>query len=165
MSKFLNIALTVLILGLLVSWWYRRPKYNTDELAPDFTTTLLDGSSFSLSDLQGQYVLLDFWGSWCGPCRRENPRLVELYEEHGDRSFSIVSVAIERHEASMRSAIQKDALNWKHHIPQLQRFDSPVPILYGVKEIPTTYLIDPEGKIIGVNLRTAEIDAILTAQL
>lgn len=164
MSKLLNVILLLLVLGLAASWLYRLPKFSAEEIAPDFSTTLLNGGTFALSDLRGQYILLDFWGSWCGPCRRENPGLVQLYNDHGDKNFEIVSVAIERQESSMRNAIKTDQLNWKYHVPQLDRFRSPIALSYGVKEIPTKYLIGPTGSIIGVNLSIAEIDEILQAR-
>lgn len=165
MSKLLNVALALLLLGLLASYLYRQPKYSAAEQAPDFTSQMLDGSEFTLSDLRGKYVLLDFWGSWCGPCRRENPALVQLHKDHAGDNFQIISVAIERNEASLRKAINKDNLTWDYHIPQLQRFKSPVAQLYGVREIPTKYLISPEGAIIGVNQSLSEISTILSQQL
>lgn len=164
MSKLLNVALALLVIGLLASYLYRMPKYSEADQAPDFTAQMLNGGEFTLSDLQGKYVLLDFWGSWCGPCRRENPALVQLHAQHGGKNFEIVSVAIERSEKSLRNAIKKDNLGWEYHIPQLQRFKSPVAQLYGVREIPTKYLISPEGAIIGVNPSVSEINHMLTQQ-
>lgn len=165
MSKLLNVALAVLVIGLAISWWYRLPKYSNEEMAPDFTASLIDGNTFSLSDLRGSYVLIDFWGSWCGPCRRENPKLVQLYNDHYGNDFKIVSIAIEQNADRMRAAIKQDKLIWPHHIPQMDRFKSPIASMYGVKEIPTKYLVDPNGKIIGVNMSVSDIHDLLTTVL
>lgn len=163
MTKILNIALVLLILGLIASYIYRMPKYDEGVVAPVFEGLLKDGTSFDLDELKGNYVLLDFWGSWCGPCRQENPALVDLYNrfhQQGQQpNFHILSVAIETKEDSWLNAIEKDNLYWPHHIVQLQRFKSPIAQLYGVKEIPTKYLIDPQGKIIAVN---PSFDAMIT---
>lgn len=167
MSKILNVALVVLLLGLIGSYIYRMPKFSKSEMAPDFETTIKDGSAFSLKQLRGDYVLLDFWGSWCGPCRRENPALVGLNQYFSDKKingkhgFHLVSVAIETNEGRWQKAIEKDGLNWPYHIVQLDRFKSPIAQLYGVKEIPTKYLIGPNGDILSVNPTISEIKKIL----
>lgn len=171
MNKILNILLILLVAGYIAYHFYKKPKYINGELAPIFTATMLDGSSFSLDDMKGKYVLLDFWGSWCGPCRRENPSLVSLYKAyHGKKykdavDFEIVSVAIESDDMRMKKAIANDKLIWPHHIPQLDRFESPIVKMYGVKEIPTKYMINPEGYIMGVNQSVEEIDKLLRVRL
>ena len=171
MNKILNILLIALVIGYIAYYFYKKPKYINGEIAPAFTAQMLDGSSFSLSDLKGSYVLLDFWGSWCGPCRGDNPGIVRLYDKYNGKTFEdandfeVVSVAIETKEDRMKRAIAKDGLRWKYHIPQLKRFKSEVASLYGVKEIPTKYLINPEGFIMGVNLSTKEIDKLLAERL
>lgn len=147
---------------------YFKPQYASGEMAPDFSAQLLDGSDFSLSELRGHYVLLDFWGSWCGPCRKENPAISKLFKDFrprtipGSDGFVVVSVGIEMNEVSWKKAIVNDKLDWRFHIGQFNRFDSPIAKAYGVREIPTKYLIDPEGKIISVNPTVEEIERILT---
>ena len=147
--------------------FYFKPKYVNGEGAPQFTAQLINGESFSLSDLKGSYVLLDFWGSWCGPCRRQNPRVVELYQKFGSQTFKdadgfvIVGIGIEFSERSWKNAIQQDGLAWKYHIGQFDKFNSPIAKLYGVREIPTKYLINPQGDIIGVNLTFTQIEKLL----
>lgn len=156
-SKILNILLGLAILGFIGYKVYQMPKFGDGEVAPGFQAQLINGESFSLSDLNGSYVLLDFWGSWCGPCRQESPDLVKLHKTFNDKTFSeadgfeIVSVAIETNEKRWKSAIAKDGLNWPHHIVQLDRFKGPIATEYGVREIPTKYLLDTKGEILMVN--------------
>ena len=95
--------------------WYFSPSVGSDELAKDFTAVRADGTSFALSELQGGYVLLDFWGSWCGPCRRESPALVAL-EKNTRNKLTIVSVAIERDSSAWQRARTQDARNWPYQV-------------------------------------------------
>lgn len=153
----------ILILGYTAKVVYQMPKYDSGEQATDFSAVLADGSSFQLSSLRGNYILLDFWGSWCGPCRSENPMLVALYEETrgkaytGASGFQIVSVAIETNRDRWQRAVEQDGLRWKFHIAEFDRFSSPLAKLYGVREIPTKYLIGPDGNILLVNPQIEEI--------
>ena len=171
MNKILNILLVLLVIGYAVYYFYKQPKYINGEIAPPFTAQMIDGSEFSLSDLKGKYVLLDFWGSWCGPCRQENPNIVKMFDKFNGQTFTdasgfeVVSVAIEKDENRMKSAILNDNLKWKYHIPQLDRFNSPIVIQYGVKEIPTKYLINPDGYIMGVNQSPTEIERLLSERV
>jgi thiol-disulfide isomerase/thioredoxin len=167
-NKVLNVVLVLLVLGYVVNYFYKMPKYDSGEMAKDFSATMVDGTTFKLSDLKGKYVLLDFWGSWCGPCRQENPSLVALYNETRNKSyknagsFEIVSVAIETKEANWRKAIQSDGLTWKYQIGEMNRFSSPIATLYGVREIPTKYFISPEGRILMVNPKIEDISNFLS---
>jgi thiol-disulfide isomerase/thioredoxin len=171
MNKILNILLILIIFGYAGYYFYKKPKFSNGEKAPQFTATLIDGSSFELKNLEGSYVLIDFWGSWCGPCRSENPKLVNLYKEFKDASFKdaegfeMVSIAVETSEKRWKAAIEKDALSWKYHIAQLDRFKSPIVSQYGVKEIPTKYLLNQNGEIIGVNLPTEQIAEMLRRRM
>jgi len=171
MNKILNILLIIIIFAYAGYYFYKKPKYANGEKAPQFSATLIDGSSFELKDLEGSYVLIDFWGSWCGPCRKENPDLVSLYNEFKDASFKdaqgfkMVSIAVETNERRWKAAIDKDQLNWKYHIAQLERFKSPIVSQYGVKEIPTKYLLNQKGEIIGVNLSAYEIAEMLRRRM
>lgn len=171
MNKLLNILLVLIIIGYAAYYIYKLPKFDDGELAPDFKAELVDGTPFEMNDLRGSYILLDFWGSWCGPCRADNPNIVALYDQFHGRSFDnakdfeVVGVAIERDKNRMLRAIKKDGLRWKYHIPQLDRFDSPIAQQYGVKEIPTKYLIDPDGYIIAVNPSREEVSDILSTHV
>lgn len=169
-NKILNIILLILVVGLIANYFYRLPKYESGEKALDFTSTLLSGDTFSLSQLRGSYVLLDFWGSWCGPCRKENPDLVNLYNEMKDQkfkaagSFQIVSIGIETKKDNWENAIQKDGLIRPYHIGEMDRFSGKIAKLYGVREIPTKYLINPEGVILFVNEDISQIRSYLLEQ-
>ena len=169
-NKILNIILVVLVLGFIGNYFYRLPKYESGEKALDFSSTLLSGDTFSLSQLRGSYVLLDFWGSWCGPCRKENPDLVNLYNEMKDQkfkaagSFHIVSIGIETKKDNWENAIEKDGLIWPYHIGEMDRFSGKIAKLYGVREIPTKYLINPEGVILSVNEDISQIRSYLLEQ-
>lgn len=162
--------LILLVSGLVANYIYRLPKFDQGEVAPDFEAKLMDGRQIKLSDYQGQFVLLDFWGSWCGPCRKENLHLKELHDQlngqnigsHGE--LVILSVGIEKKEENWRRAIAEDGLVWDTHIVQLDKFSSPIAQLYGVRQIPTTYLIDPSGTIIMRNASMEEVAAFLKTQ-
>ncbi|MEL6864507.1 MAG: TlpA disulfide reductase family protein [Bacteroidota bacterium] len=121
-------------------------------VAPDFTLNTPQGEAMSLSDLRGKVVLVDFWASWCGPCRKENPNVKRLYDRYKDKGFDIIGVSLDRKKDSWLKAIEKDALPW-HHVSDLKGWSNRVAKQYSVSSIPQTVLLDPEGKIIAHNLR------------
>ena len=179
MKKTFNLVLNILLIGLVIfyigRYFYMQPKYINGEQAKDFSATIKGGETLQLSDLQGQYVLLDFWASWCGPCRIQSPELIQLYQKYRQADFAdadgfeIVSVGIEQTEDRWQNAIERDGLNWKYHIldqtSSLKFFDAPISNLYGIKSIPSSYLIDPKGMIIGVNLELLQVGRILDQHL
>lgn len=171
MNKVLNVLIVLLIVGFIGYKFYLRPKFSNGANIPDFSTNLMNGESFMMSSLHGNYVLLDFWGSWCPPCRKDNPNLVQIYNDFEGKKFTdaagfeIVSVAVENAEAPWKKAINKDGLKWKYHILQKERFKSQIPMLYGVKEIPTKYLLNPKGTIIAVNPNNKYIHQLLDPKL
>ncbi|MCB0663759.1 MAG: TlpA family protein disulfide reductase, partial [Saprospiraceae bacterium] len=126
--------------------------------APDIKLPSPDGKYYALSDLKGKVVLLDFWASWCGPCRRENPNVVKVYDKYNSQGFEVFSVSLDRQNGKDKwiSAIKADNLKWPYHVSDLQFWQSAPAQLYGVNSIPRTFLIDREGKIAAVNLRGAQ---------
>lgn len=126
--------------------------------APEIELPKLNGDIMKLSDLRGQYVLVDFWASWCGPCRRENPNVVRLYNKYKNKGFTIFSVSLDEDAAAWQEAIVKDRLSWPNHVSDLKGWEAPVIQDYGFSGIPFTVLLNKEGKYIGVNLRGAELE-------
>lgn len=128
--------------------------------APDFTMNDPEGKPIQLSSLRGKVVLIDFWASWCGPCRQENPNVVKLYQQYHDKGFEILGVSLDRTQDEWVKAIQDDQLTWVH-VSDLQFWQSSAARLYGVNSIPKTYLLDKDGKIIATGLRSKELAAKL----
>ncbi|MDB5023195.1 MAG: hypothetical protein JWP78_950 [Mucilaginibacter sp.] len=121
--------------------------------APEFAEADTSGKVISLSSFRGKYVLVDFWASWCGPCRRENPHVVKTFNTFKGKNFTILGVSLDRQGAKDKwlAAIHKDGLTWTH-VSDLQYWKSKTADLYGVRAIPQNFLIDPDGKIVGKNL-------------
>ena len=128
------------------------------KVAPDFSQPKIDGSMMKLSDLKGKIVLIDFWASWCGPCRKENPNVVRLYEMYKDAGFTVMSVSLDKDKQAWINAIAKDNLSWPNHVSDLKSWSNQAAQLYKVTGIPFTVLIDQEGKIIGKNLRGIDLE-------
>ncbi|MCB0528286.1 MAG: TlpA family protein disulfide reductase [Lewinellaceae bacterium] len=165
-STLMRIGLLLLAAVFVFAWYrYRQPRFRAGEQAPELEITLIDGRKAHLSDLRGHYTLLHFWGSWCGPCRAENPQLVRIYRKYHPDGFEIFSVGIEQREAAWRSAIEKDGLIWPYHAMESRDFDGGATSLFNVKSIPSTFLLNPEGDIIGVNLLPEQIEHLLAEKL
>lgn len=118
----------------------------------DFILPDIDGKDVSLSDYKNKYVLLDFWGSWCAPCREENPNLVKTYNEFKDKGFDILGVSVETNKKSWLDALQKDSITWKS-ISDLNGDNNKAALIYGIHYYPANFLIDPKGTIIAKDLR------------
>lgn len=132
-------------------------QVNTGTQAPDFTLKDLNNTAVKLSDFRGKVVLVDFWASWCGPCRRSNPKMVRLYEKFKDRGLIIIGVSIDEKKASWKAAVKKDQL------PYIQLNDpagwqSPTAEKYGVEAIPATFLIDAKGIIRAIDAEGTELE-------
>jgi peroxiredoxin len=130
--------------------------------APGFTQNDPDGNPVSLSDFQGKYVLLDFWASWCGPCRQENPNLVKAYAAYKDKGFEILGVSLDNKDGKEAwvKAIEKDGLTWTQ-VSDLNSWNNEVARSYGVRAVPQSYLIDPQGVIVAQNLRGEALEETL----
>lgn len=133
-------------------------------VAPDFTAKNLKGEEVSLNSFRGKYVLLDFWASWCIPCRRENPNVLKAYHKYKAKDFRVLAFSFDDSKSAWEKAVKQDALPWAQ-ISDLAAFYSPVGYLYGVKSIPNNFLIDPQGKIIAMNLRGDELEKALSKAL
>lgn len=132
--------------------------------APELAGRAPDGSAVALSGLRGKVVLLDFWASWCGPCRSENRHYVELYQTHRDAGFEILAVSVDHDERGWKAAIAKDRATWRH-LSDLVGWKSPLAATYQVTALPASFLIDREGRIVAKDLRGAALTQELKRQL
>jgi thiol-disulfide isomerase/thioredoxin len=140
---------------------------NVGDKAPELAYTSPDGKIMKLSDLKGKVVLIDFWASWCGPCRMENPNLVKAYGAYKDKKFKngkgfeIFSVSLDNNKSKWTAAIEKDNLSWKGHVSDLKGWKAQGAAIYSVNSIPAQFLIDGEGTIIAKNLRGPALENAL----
>ena len=134
------------------------------QLAPDFTQNDPSGRPVSLRDFRGQYVLLDFWASWCKPCRAENPALVAVYQQFKSRHFTVLSVSLDQDQGKWEKAIAADGLKWTH-VSDLKPEQNEVAWRYGIKGVPQNLLIGPDGLILALNLHGMALSQKLAAVL
>ena len=132
--------------------------------APDFTQADTSGTAVTLSSLQGKYVLVDFWASWCKPCRAQNPTLVRLYKKYKDKGFTILGVSLDSKREAWLKAIHDDKLVWQH-VSDLRHWSNVVAKQYKISSVPQNYLLDSNGVIVGKNLSEDDLDQVLESEL
>ena len=161
-KKFANSPLTATLSNQIYQIDVAYKKYVAEnsgkKSAPEISMSNPDGETMSLSSLRGQYVLIDFWASWCGPCRSENPNLVKVYNQYKDKGFTVFSVSLDKNLDKWKEAIKKDNLSWPNHVSDLKQWNTPMTSLYNFSSIPHTVLVNPEGKIIATGLRGKSLE-------
>ena len=133
----------------------------TGNSAPDIELMNPEGKIISLSSLKGKYVLVDFWASWCGPCRHENPNVVAAYNQFKDKGFTVYSVSLDDDKTKWKNAIETDKLEWPYHVSELKGWQSNICKTYNIDAIPNNFLLDKDGKIVASNLRGDELTQAL----
>ena len=167
----IGISLLIVVGYYVIRGYYLKPKLVQGQKAFTIVDHLRDGTRFDLADLKGKYVLLDFWGTWCGPCIESHPALVQLYTRfHGATykdatDFEIVSIAVENNDRNWEYVIRQDQLNWKYHLLAARMFDSPIVKKYNVKQIPTKFLINPQGLIIAIDPSIPQVVNMLQSRV
>lgn len=140
---------------------------NVGNKAPELIGNDPNGETVKLSDTRGKVVLLDFWAAWCGPCRRENPNVVKAYNKYKDKDFKngdgfvVFNVSLDRTADQWKAAIKQDKLNWPYHISDLKGWQSKLGAVYGIRSIPSNFLLDENGVILARNLRGPALEAAL----
>ena len=140
------------------------PAANVGSVAPDFKGPNPEGKSISLKQSLGKVTIVDFWASWCKPCRAENPNVVALYAKYHDKGLNILSVSLDKEASAWKAAIAKDKLTW-NHVSNLKEFEDPIALQYGINAIPSIYILDAKGVIIAKDLRGEELNAKIASLL
>jgi len=140
------------------------PTFKVGEMAPDIALPNLNGDIVKLSSLRGQMVFIDFWASWCKPCRKENPEILETYMKYKDEEFengegfTVYGVSLDKKKEAWQKAITKDGLIWETHVSDLKGWKNEAALAYGISSVPMSYLIDGDGVIVAVNPRGDKLE-------
>jgi len=150
--------------GYADAYEQQQPKqsFQVGDALPDIALKDTSGNELKLSSLRGKYVLVDFWASWCGPCRMENPNVVETFNKYKDKGFTVYGVSLDSDKSRWIKAIKADGLSWSH-VSELKGWSSAVCQQFSVFSIPSNFLIDPQGKIVGMNLRGEDLQSTLAS--